>query len=128
MTEELDESFQLYFKRFRALGGKFTADTQSSETARIHKTQFAPRTQASDGMSMLKLFVPGPTDQHAPGHTQMHNPLRLIDRFVSRLRFPSARSQQVDHNVLAYPAHSADLRSFQRKHDLTGRRLQGLGL
>jgi hypothetical protein len=75
---------------------------------------------------MFKLFVPSPTNQNAPGHTQMHNPLRLIDRFVSRLRFPSARSQQVDHNVLAYPAHSADLRSFQRKHDLTGRRVPAL--
>ena len=58
-------------------------------------------------------------DDEAPGHAQMHNPLRAfsIRNFPDRalgLWALAARVRKLDHNMLAHAMHAADVRAFQR--------------
>ena len=75
--EEFDKLIEFDFQGLGTPRFEAMSDTQTSEAPRIDETQFPARGQLCHQVSVLCHFAAGRANDHAPGHAQVNDPLRV---------------------------------------------------
>ena len=144
---------QLNLKRLGAGGFETMRHTQTPEAPRIDKAQFPSRCQFRNQVGVFCDFSVGLANHHAPGHSQVDDPLGVDcvadvwggQPFARRFCFlvgpssrfslwrarapaPHDRRFQIKDDMFSYPAHACNAPGLERGNNLRRRRFQRLRL